>query len=204
MDWTKSSWTLSVVVMKRQKILGGKRRLGRSFLSWVTWHFPPPHPSQASLFTHTNTHTHTHNVRFTIPNRRRQGRLQSCRQQATTIHRRLGEDGPRQRYALEERTIFQGRRELIHKFCLSMDKEEERDGFYLFFSRAWRKGEIVCFLRLKKDSKACWIFSFFDFFFGSALSLISKESAQPLRRREEERELSGSSSFSSPQKDINI
>merc|ERR1712100_448376 len=38
--------------------------------------------------THTHTHTRTHNVRFTIPNRRRQGRLQSCRQEATTIHRR--------------------------------------------------------------------------------------------------------------------
>ena len=49
-----------------------------------------------------NTHTHTHNVRFTIPNRRRQGRLQSCRQEATTIYRRFGEDFPRQRYALEK------------------------------------------------------------------------------------------------------
>ena len=100
----------------------------------MTWNFPPPHPSQASLFNaYKHTHTHTHNVRFTIPNRRRQGRLQSCRQQATTIHRRLGEDCPRQRYALEERTIFQGRRELIHKFCLSMDKEEERWIFICFF-----------------------------------------------------------------------
>ena len=51
---------------------------------------------------HTHTHTRTHNVRFTIPNRRRQGRLQSCRQEATTIHRRFGEDCPRQRYALEK------------------------------------------------------------------------------------------------------
>ena len=51
---------------------------------------------------HTHTHTRTHNVRFTIPNRRRQGRLQSCRQEATTIHRRFGEDFPRQRCALEK------------------------------------------------------------------------------------------------------
>jgi len=106
----------------------------------VTWNFPPPHPSQASLFNaYKHTHTHTHNVRFTIPNRRRQGRLQSCRQQATTIHRRLGEDCPRQRYALEERTIFQGRRELIHKFCLSMDKEEERWILSVFFPRVKKR-----------------------------------------------------------------
>ena len=107
----------------------------------MTWNFPPPHPSQASLFNaYKHTHTHTHNVRFTIPNRRRQGRLQSCRQEATTIHRRLGEDGPRQRYALEERTTFQGRRELIHKFCLSMDKEEEERWILsVFFPRVKKR-----------------------------------------------------------------
>ena len=159
--WRQTKRETFFRVVEETKILGGKRSLGRLFeLSDVELSSTLTH-RKLHFLTHTNTHTHTHthNVRFTIPNRRRQGRLQSCRQQATTIHRRLGEDCPRQRYALEERTIFQGRRELIHKFCLSMDKEEERDGFYLFFSRAWRKGEIVCFLRFKKDSKACWIFS---------------------------------------------
>ena len=95
--------------------------------------------SSFTFYAYKHTHTHTHNVRFTIPNRRRQGRLQSCRQQATTIHRRLGEDCPRQRYALEERTIFQGRRELIHKFCLSMDKEEERWILSVFFPRVKKR-----------------------------------------------------------------
>ena len=92
----------------RDKILGEKEGVGDVELSSTS---PQLTHRELHFFTHIkHTHTHTHNVRFTIPNRRRQGRLQSCRQQATTIHRRLGEDCPRQRYALEERTIFQGRR----------------------------------------------------------------------------------------------
>ena len=121
--------------------MGGKRSLGRLFeLSDVELSSTLTH-RKLHFLTHTNTHTHTHNVRFTIPNRRRQGRLQSCRQEATTIHRRLGEDCPRQRYALEERTTFQGRRELIHKFCLSMDKEEEEERWILsvFFPRVKKR-----------------------------------------------------------------
>ena len=91
---------------ERDKILGEKEGVGDVELSSTS----PIIVSFTLTHINTHTHTHTHNVRFTIPNRRRQGRLQSCRQQATTIHRRLGEDCPRQRYALEERTIFQGRR----------------------------------------------------------------------------------------------
>lgn len=53
-----------------------------------------------------NTLTHRNNVRFTIPNRRRQGRLPSCRQEATAIHRRQREDGSRQRYASAEKFCF--------------------------------------------------------------------------------------------------
>ena len=111
-------WTLDIGEKNSKKKKGKKERERTCGARWLSCAFfendvdtkkkkkrrMPCHGASLLIaLQHTHTHTtRTHNVRFTIPNRRRQGRLQSCRQEATTIHRRFGEDCPRQRYALEK------------------------------------------------------------------------------------------------------
>lgn len=112
-----------------------------------------------------NTHTHRNNVRFTIPNRRRQGRLPSCRQEATAIHRRQREDGSRQRYASAEKFCFFERRTNHHHKPRRRHEESSpslsdwitaKPGkiFFLHLLRFSPRGSIV-FLVLPFPSKLC-------------------------------------------------